>query len=101
MGASDLHILRRHIIPQTYPIVLTMAALLVPQYILAEVTLSFLGLGVGEPAPSWGGMLATLQQYHVLVSYWWMWCPALVLLALFLAFNAMAGALQNQLQFHS
>src|SRR5690242_21836901 len=53
MGASDLHILRRHIIPQTYPIVLTMAALLVPQFILAEVTLSFLGLGVGEPIPSW------------------------------------------------
>jgi len=100
-GASNFYLLRRHVLPQTFAVVLTQAALLVPQYILAEVTLSFLGLGVGEPAPSWGGMLATLQQYHVLVSYWWMWCPALVLLVLFLAFNAMADALQNQLQFHS
>jgi peptide/nickel transport system permease protein len=98
-GASNFYLLRRHVLPQAAGVVLTQAALLIPQYILAEVTLSFLGLGVGEPAPSWGAMLSNLQQYHVLISYWWLWCPALILLALFLAFNAMADALQNQLQF--
>ena len=46
----------------------------------------FLGLGVSEPAPSWGNMLAALQQYHVLSSYWWMWAPGLALVPVFLAY---------------
>ncbi len=53
-GASDSHILRRHLLPHTYGVLLTQAALLVPQYVIAEVTLSFLGLGLSEPMPSWG-----------------------------------------------
>jgi peptide/nickel transport system permease protein len=80
-------------------VVLTQAALLIPQYMLAEVTLSFFGLGVGEPVPSWGAMLANLQEYHVLVSYWWLWAPALVLVVLFLAFHAMADALHTDYNF--
>jgi peptide/nickel transport system permease protein len=92
-GAGDLYLLRRHIAPQTSSLVLTQAALLVPRYILAEVTLSFLGLGVGEPAASWGNMLAALQQYHVLSSYWWMWLPGLALVPVFLAYFALAEAL--------
>src|SRR5579863_919861 len=62
-GASDFYILRHHILPQTYGTLLTLAALLLPQFILAELTLSFLGLGVGEPMPSWGNLLAELQKY--------------------------------------
>jgi peptide/nickel transport system permease protein len=85
-GATDLDIVRRHVAPHTLGLVLTQAALLVPQYILAEVTLSFLGLGVSEPAPSWGNMLAALQQYHVLSAYWWMWAPGLALVPVFLAY---------------
>lgn len=96
MGASDLHILRRHVLPQTYGTLLTMAALLVPQFILAEVTLSFLGLGVGEPMPSWGNLLAELQKYSVLTSYWWMYVPAMALVALFLAYHWVAAALQEK-----
>jgi peptide/nickel transport system permease protein len=93
-GGSDLYVMRRHILPQTWSILLTQAALLIPQYILAEVTLSFLGLGVGEPAPSWGNMLATLQQYSVLVSYWWMWAPGLAVIPVFLGYLLLANALQ-------
>ena len=51
-GVSGLSIVCRHILPEVSSVVLTQAALLVPQYILAEVTFSFLGLGVGEPEPS-------------------------------------------------
>jgi peptide/nickel transport system permease protein len=58
------------------------------------VTLSFLGLGVTEPAPSWGNMLGTLQQYHVLASYWWMSVPGLALVVVFMAYSALASALQ-------
>jgi len=92
-GASDFYLVRRHIAPQTFGLLLTQAALLVPQYILAEVTLSFLGLGVGEPVPSWGNMLAALQRYHVLSSYWWMWAPGLALVPVFLAYSALSEAL--------
>jgi peptide/nickel transport system permease protein len=92
-GASDLHLIRRHVVPHTRGVLLTQAAVLVPQYILAEVTLSFLGLGVSEPAPSWGNMLGSLQHYHVLVSYWWMWAPGLALVPVFLAYFALSEGL--------
>ena len=97
-GATDTHILRHHVLPQTYGALLTQVALLIPHYVLAEVTLSFLGLGVGEPVPSWGNLLAYLQQYSVLSSYWWMFMPALLLVPLFLAYYAVADALQEQFQ---
>jgi peptide/nickel transport system permease protein len=95
-GASDFYLLRRHILPQTAGVLLTQAALLVPQYILAEVTLSFLGLGVGEPVPSWGSILGSLQQYHVLVSCWWMFCPGLVLIPVFLSYGRLSHVLQER-----
>src|SRR5487761_542172 len=98
IGASDFHLLRRHVLPQTYGILLTQMTLLIPQYILAEVTLTFLGLGVGEPMPSWGSLLASLQQYYVLSSYWWMFMPALLLIPVFLAYYVAADALQERLK---
>ena len=94
-GASDAYLLRRHVLPQTYGVLLTQMTLLIPQYVLAEVTLTFLGLGVGEPLPSWGTQLSSLQQYYVLSSYWWMFLPALLLIPLFLVFYTAADALQE------
>jgi peptide/nickel transport system permease protein len=79
-------------------VLLTQAALLVPQYVLAEVTLSFFGLGLSEPSPSWGGLLATLQQYNVLVSYWWMFAPALALVVVALGYLSVANAFHERLQ---
>jgi peptide/nickel transport system permease protein len=96
-GASDAHVICRHLLPQTYGVVLTQMTLLVPQYVLAEVTLSFLGLGVSEPMPSWGTLLAALQQYYVLSSFWWMFLPALFLIPVFLLYYAAADALQERL----
>jgi peptide/nickel transport system permease protein len=99
-GGSDIYLMRRHLLPQTYSVLLTQATILIPQYILAEVTLSFLGLGVGEPAPSWGNMLAALQQYHVLVSYWWMWAPGVALIPIVLSYLLLASALQEKGALH-
>jgi peptide/nickel transport system permease protein len=80
-GATDGYILRKHVLPQALGVLLTQAAILIPVYILAEVTLSFVGLGVSEPVPSWGTMLASLQEYHVLSSAWWMFAPGIALVA--------------------
>ncbi len=97
-GASDAYILRRHVLPHTYGILLTQAALLVPQYVIAEVTLSYFGLGLSEPMPSWGNLLASLQQYNVLVSYWWMFAPAIALVLVTIGYLAVANAFHQQLQ---
>jgi peptide/nickel transport system permease protein len=94
-GASNIYLLRRHVLPQTWSVVLTQAAILVPQYVLAEVTLSFLGLGVSEPTPSWGNILSSLQQYSVLSSYWWMFLPSVAIVSFFLGYLALASALQD------
>ncbi|HEY6388592.1 MAG TPA: ABC transporter permease, partial [Candidatus Acidoferrum sp.] len=95
-GASDIYLLRRHILPETASVLLTQAAILIPQFVLAEMTLSFLGLGVPEPMSSWGNLLSTLQQYNVLVSYWWMYLPALAIVPFFLGYLSLASALQQR-----
>jgi peptide/nickel transport system permease protein len=77
-------------------VLLTQAAILIPQFVLTEMTLSFLGLGVPEPVPSWGNLLANLQQYSVLVSYWWMYLPALAIVPFFLGYLGVASALQER-----
>jgi peptide/nickel transport system permease protein len=91
-GATDMYLLRRHVLPQTAGVVFTQFAVLAPQYILAEVTLSFFGLGVSEPVPSWGNLLAGVQRYNVLTSYWWMFLPGIALSAVFLLYYALANA---------
>jgi peptide/nickel transport system permease protein len=92
-GASSGYLIRRHILPLTGSVLLTQATVLIPQYILAEVTLSFLGLGVGEPVPSWGNMLAEARQYHALVSHTWMLAPGLATIPLLLGYLMLADCL--------
>jgi peptide/nickel transport system permease protein len=91
-GASDAYLIRRHILPLTAGVVLTQATVLIPQYILAEVALSFLGLGVGEPVPSWGNMLAEAQQYHSLVAHGWMLAPGFAIIPVLLGYLLLADA---------
>jgi peptide/nickel transport system permease protein len=100
-GASDFYLLRRHVFPATFGVLLTQAALLVPQYVAAEATLSFLGLGVSEPVPSWGNMLSALQQYNVLVSYGWLLAPAGALVVTSVIYWLLADALHSRLKSHS
>jgi peptide/nickel transport system permease protein len=92
-GASSWYLLRRHILPLTWSVVLTQATILIPQYIVAEVTLSFLGLGVGEPVPSWGNMLAEARQYHSLIAHTWMLAPGLATVPLLLGYLTLADTL--------
>ncbi|MBW8873939.1 MAG: ABC transporter permease [Acidobacteria bacterium] len=97
-GASELYVLRRHVLPQAVGVALTQLALLVPQYVLAEVALSFLGLGVAEPVPSWGTMLAELERYEVLTSYRWLLWPAVLLTGVVLSYHTLAEHIRERLQ---
>ncbi|HXM09602.1 MAG TPA: ABC transporter permease [Terriglobales bacterium] len=100
-GGSDFYLLRRHLLPEVSGLLLTQATLLVPRYIAAEVTLSFFGLGVNEPVPSWGNMLATLQQYNVLVSYGWLLAPACALVVTSVLYSSLADMFHSRLKSYS
>jgi peptide/nickel transport system permease protein len=100
-GGTDLYLLRRHILPEVWGVLLTQAALLVPRYIAAEVALSFFGLGVNEPVASWGNMLSVLQQYSVLVSYVWLLAPSGALVITSVIYGLLADTLHSRLEFHS
>jgi len=62
VGASDWRIMSRHILPNAAPIMIVWASLTVPALILTEAALSFLGLGVQPPTPTWGNMLSNAQR---------------------------------------
>jgi len=94
-GAGDGYLVRRHVLPAALPVVWTQASVLIPQYILAEVALSFLGLGVGEPVPSWGNMLAEARQYHALLNYPWLLAPGLAAVPILLGYLTLADALSE------
>ena len=100
-GGSNFYLLRRHILPETFGLLLTQAALLVPQFVAAEATLSFLGLGISEPTPSWGNMLSALQHYNVLVSHAWLLAPVGALIVTSVTYWWLADVLHRWLQSHS
>lgn len=92
-GASHTYLIRRHLLPFTIPVLVTQGTILIPQFILAEVGLSFLGLGIGQPVPTWGNMLADAREYHVMVSHPWLLAPGLAAIPILLAYLLLADAL--------
>ena len=91
-GASDAYLLRRHLLPLTWSVLATQATVLIPRYILAEVALSFVGLGIAEPVPSWGNMLADARDYSSIVFHSWLLAPGLILVPVLLTYLALADA---------
>jgi peptide/nickel transport system permease protein len=82
-GATRLRLVRVHILRMLRPFLLLQLGLQFPYFLLGEVTLSFLGLGLAEPAPSLGNMLAgAVASTGVLGSRWWTWAPPAVSLTL-------------------
>lgn len=76
LGLGSAEIILKDILPNILSSVLVASTLSVANGILMESTLSFLGLGVNPPAPSWGNMLVAAQNMAVLKNQWWMWIPA-------------------------
>jgi peptide/nickel transport system permease protein len=98
LGAGRMRVLWRHILPNTLSFVVVAATLAVPGYILGEVFLSFLGVGVQEPAASWGNMLHQARSLRVLGSFPWMVAaPGLAILVTVMAYNLVGDGLRDAL----
>ena len=96
MGASDLRIMSRHILPNLVAPIIVYTTLLVPTNILFEAALSFLGVGVQPPTASWGAMISEATEIFD-TAWWYMTFPGLALLLTVLAFNLIGDGLQDAL----
>jgi peptide/nickel transport system permease protein len=96
LGASDARIMFVEILPVVAGTIIVYATLLIPSSIAFEATLSFLGLGVPAPTPSWGNMLAEAVPY-LRVAWWLLLFPGAALLALTLAFNLLGDGVRDAL----
>ena len=95
-GLPALAIIFRHIIPQMASLLIVSAALSVPGFIMSETTLSYLGLGIADPAVSWGSMInREISTLSNLSRYPWLLNPVWLLLSATLAFNFLADALRD------
>lgn len=97
MGASNLRIILKHLLPQTTSYVIIAMTLSVPSYILAESGLSFLGLGIQQPDASWGNMLKEAQEFTNILYRPWLLAPGGLIFIAVLAFNLLGEAIRDYL----
>jgi peptide/nickel transport system permease protein len=95
LGQSDFRIIVRHIIPGTFSYLIVAATLSVPYYILGEVVLSYLGVGIQEPDASWGLMLTAAQNVQHLRDFPWLLAPGGAIFIAVLAFNFLGDGLRD------
>ena len=98
LGYSRLRIIARHILPNTMSYVIVAATLSIPSYILGEVVLSFIGVGVQEPSASWGNMLNQARSIRALTSFpWLLYVPGAAIFLTVMAFNFFGDGLRDAL----
>jgi peptide/nickel transport system permease protein len=95
-GAGDRTILARHLLPNMAGTLLVQATVWIPQAIIGEATLSFLGLGVQPPTPSWGSMLSAAQPF-IALDAWLAIFPGLAIFLCTLSFNLLGDGLRDVL----
>jgi peptide/nickel transport system permease protein len=96
LGASNTRIIVRDILPNLAAPIVVYVTVLIPQVILYESALSFLGVGVGPQTPSWGQMIAEATSIFD-TAWWFMLFPGIALLLTVLAFNLVGDAMQDAL----
>jgi len=96
LGASDMRIIFKHIMPNAMAPVLVSATLGIPGAILTEAALSFLGIGVQLPTPSWGNML-TAGKDNLEIAWWLSLFPGIAILLTVLAYNLLGEGIQDAL----
>src|SRR4051794_6915970 len=94
LGGSHGRILLRHVLPHLLPTVLVVASLSTATTVLLDAGLSFLGIGIPAPAPTWGGMLQEAQSWYSAAPWLALW-PGLAVFATVGAFNLIALDLQR------
>ena len=98
LGFSRFRIIARHVLPNTMSYVIVAATLSIPGYILGEVVLSFLGVGVQEPSASWGNMLNQARSIRALTSFpWLLLVPGVAIFLTVMAFNFLGDGLRDAL----
>jgi len=96
MGQPAWVILFKHILPNLLSYLLIAATLSIPGYVLGEAALSFLGLGIQEPASSWGLMLSQAQDVKVFkLNFWWLLTPGLTIFVTVIAYNVFGDVLRD------
>lgn len=95
MGASDTAVLWRHILPNIAPVIIVLFTTRLGAVILTEAALSFLGLGVPPPAPTWGGMLSGSGRTYMYMAPWLALAPGLCLTIVVYAINVFGDALRD------
>jgi peptide/nickel transport system permease protein len=95
IGDSDLRVILRHITPNLVTYMLVSATLTIPGMILTESALAFLGLGVREPASSWGMMIRDATSIVNIERHPWILIPGLFIFIAVLAFNFLGDALRD------
>ncbi|HVF90593.1 MAG TPA: ABC transporter permease [Blastocatellia bacterium] len=95
LGFGKLRIIINHILPNTLSFVIVTATLSVPFYILSEVALSFLGIGIQEPDPSWGNMLTVAQNVGYLTNFTWILAPGVFIFVAVMAWNFLGDGLRD------
>ena len=94
VGATDVRIMRSHVLPHLVAPIVVLSTLVVAQFILAEAGLSFLGLGVKLPTASWGVLLSAAPEFYTSVPWLMLW-PGLAVLLTTLAFNLLGDGLRD------
>lgn len=94
-GASNWWIITKHLIPATMSHIIVISTLSMPSMILAESSLSFLGLGLRPPLTSWGVLLQQAQNIQVLLLYPWLMMPGFFVAISILAFNFLGDGLRD------
>jgi peptide/nickel transport system permease protein len=87
LGASHVRVLVRHLLPAAGGLIAVQTTMLVPAFIIAEATLSFVGLGFPEPTASWGTMLHDASSIRVFADFPWLLSPAAAMFLVVLALN--------------
>jgi peptide/nickel transport system permease protein len=94
-GASDNRIIFKHLLPATLGQIIVVATLSLPAMIMAETSLSFLGLGLRPPITSWGVLLQESQNLQSLALYPWVFSPAIAIVIVILAFSFLGDGLRD------